>query len=44
MSYVEAPAESGTYEFGPAQVRTPDATAWVDVPDTTDRNVGGVST
>lgn len=43
--YVEAPSESGSYDFGPAQVRTPAATEWAAVPDTTDRNVViGIST
>ncbi|QLD90071.1 hypothetical protein HWV07_13930 [Natronomonas salina] len=31
---VELPASSGYYEFGPAAVRTPDATAWAAVPET----------
>jgi pimeloyl-ACP methyl ester carboxylesterase len=33
---VEAPASSGRYEFGPAEVRTPDATEWAAVPVTTE--------
>lgn len=33
---VVAPENTGRYEFGPTEVRTPDATEWADVPDTTD--------
>ena len=29
------PEESGSYEFGPAEIRSPDATQWAEVPDTT---------
>jgi len=32
--FVEMPESSGSYTFGPAQVRTPAATEWADVPDT----------
>ena len=32
---VDVPEESGRYEFGPAEVRSPDATRWAEVPDTT---------
>lgn len=36
---VEAPDRSGSYEFGPVEVRAPAATEWETVPDTTERNV-----
>jgi hypothetical protein len=36
---VEAPAASGRYEFGPAEVRTPDATESAAVPETTDETL-----
>ena len=32
---VDVPEESGRYEFGPAEVRSPDATRWAEVSDTT---------
>jgi pimeloyl-ACP methyl ester carboxylesterase len=32
---VGVPEESGSYEFGPAEIRSPDATQWAGVPDTT---------
>ena len=32
---VGVPEESGSYEFGPAEIRSPDATQWAEVPDTT---------
>jgi len=31
--FVEMPETTGSYEFGPAQVRTPEATEWADVAD-----------
>ena len=33
---VRAPERSGRYEFGPAEVRAPDATEWKEIPNTTD--------
>jgi hypothetical protein len=32
--FVQMPESSGIHRFGPAQVRTPAATEWADVPDT----------
>ena len=32
---VDVPEQSGSYEFGPAEIRSPDATWWAEVPDTT---------
>lgn len=37
--FVEAPESTGRYEFGPAAVRTADATEWAPVPGTTERVV-----
>jgi len=36
--FVEAPSSSGSYAFGPAQVRAQDATNWVGVDSTEDTN------
>ena len=32
---VGVPEKSGSYEFGPAEIRSPDVTQWAEVPDTT---------
>ena len=43
--FVEAPTSTGDYQFGPCEVRAPQATEWESVPDTSESNdVVGVGT